>query len=230
MIRSVRFWLGVVAALVIGGAIYSLATRDDREHGAEQMALRAGRTAAQVAGQSGRGGAPVAPVVEGPASLRVDDELRMALLSEPERKMVRAGLKREQIEAMKEAFPDWRARFDRASPDMIKAEAKRVQHLVPEVIPDELAVGLGKDAPPMSQWMDDAARNAGGTGDDAAHALRGAGGAGVLDDVARGGGSVVDDVARHGAGFGDDLLRLLGLGAAGAGAAGAAALKSKKKP
>lgn len=204
-----RVFLGITLLLLGVSVVFLL--RDEDEEG------RTSAHAARVSGRAAMHSGPARPSLDvavrpdaarPAANALVDDAARLAELPAAERTMLRAGLRTEEIFALKAGFPDWESRFAKASPDMLKAHAKRVEHLVPTIIPDEAAPALGM-------------------GDDAAHAMRSGGG--VLDDAARSGGSVLDDVARAGGRFGDDFLRLIGLGAAGAGAAGAAALKSRKK-
>lgn len=204
--RLVFAGLALLLAVVAARLVWT-ATHRDRENGSSASAARVAahgvRVAAQVSmsnpGASGAApsalAAPVAPAAP-------------AYATAAERRFASAGASRAEIDAVKQAWPDWESRFASASDDMAKAHLERVKPFVPVAIPDEVS------------------RVGASLGDDLGRA--GAGGASVIDDLGRAGGGMIDDVARGGASVFDDLLRVLGLGGAAAGAAAAAASKRKK--
>lgn len=205
--NATRAALLVLALVAIVGAI--VVWNDEDESSERRAATTAARVAVHSAIRTGSPPSPAAGAAADVAAATGDDAAKLAQLPAAERNMLRAGLRPEEVFAMKQGFPDWETKFAAASDDMIRSHVSRVKDFLPTTIPGEVVHPHGI-----------------GTLDDFAHA---APGGGALDDVGRAAGGSIDDVARGVGRFGDDLLRLIGVGIAGAGAAGAAALRNRKK-
>lgn len=172
--RLVFAGLALLLAVVAARLVWT-ATHRDRENGSGASAARVAahgvRVAAQVpmsnSGASGAAPAAVAPPPAAPAP---------AYATVAERRFASAGASPMEIDAVKQAWPDWETRFAGASDDMAKAHLERVKPFVPVTIPDEISrVGAGG-----ASVIDDLGRAGGG----------------MIDDVARGGASVLDDLLR----------------------------------